>query len=88
MPRSVAQLDNRCLARLHSQAMTTSALNPLIARRIKALIVLHGGLRAAARATGLDAGYLSYASRGIRQPGPKLLRVLGLSEKKIYANVK
>ncbi len=56
--------------------------------RKKALIALHGGLRAAARATGLDAGYLSYASRGIRQPGPKLLRVLGLAEKKIYADVK
>ncbi len=61
-------------------------LNPLIARRIKALIATHGGLRAAARATGLDAGYLSYARRGIRQPGPKLLKALGLTvtEKRIY----
>jgi hypothetical protein len=56
-------------------------LHPLIARRIKALIALHGGLRKAARATGLDAGYLSHASRGARNPGPKLLQALGLREK-------
>jgi hypothetical protein len=64
-------------------------LHPLIARRIRALIALHGGLRKAARATGLDAGYLSHASRGTRQPGPKLLEVLGLRAKeKSYVTVK
>ncbi len=62
--------------------------NPLVLRRIKALIAAHGGLNKAARATGIDAGFLSYASRGIRQPGPKLLRVLGLAEKKIYESAK
>lgn len=56
-------------------------LHPMIARRIQALIARHGGLRKAARATGLDAGYLSHASRGNRQPGPKLLSVLGLRVK-------
>jgi hypothetical protein len=60
--------------------MPKSTLHPTIGRRIAALIATHGGLRKAARATGLDAGYLSHASRGVRQPGPKLLRVLGLEE--------
>jgi hypothetical protein len=65
-----------------------STLHPLIGRRIRALIAHHGGLRAAARATGIDAGFLSHASRGNRTPGPKLLRVLGLAEKKIYTTAK
>ena len=58
--------------------------NPTIAKRIDAFIALHGSLRRAARAMGLSAGYVSHARRGTRRPGPKLLRVLGLAEKKVY----
>jgi hypothetical protein len=81
MPRTVARFANEVYLG-YTAAMPKP--NPVILRRIAALIHLHGGLRAAARATGVDAGYLSHASRGNRAPGPKLLRVLGLAEKKIY----
>jgi hypothetical protein len=60
-------------------------LHPTVKRRLVALLAAHPSLRAAARASGLSAGYLSHASRGNRRPGRKLLRVLGLTEKKIYA---
>ena len=62
----------------------TMTPHPTIVRRIDALIARHGSLRRAARAVGLDPGYLSHARRGLRGPGPRLLRALNLAEKIIY----
>jgi len=59
-------------------------LDPLLSAKIEALIARYASLRKAAAANGLSAGYLSHARRGNRRPGEKLLKVLGLSEKRIY----
>lgn len=59
-------------------------IDPVLAAKLDALIASHTSLSEAARAVGLSKGYLSHARRGYRQPGRKLLRVLGLTEKIIY----
>ena len=50
-----------------------------LARCIDKLATKHGGLRAAARAAGLDAGYLSRLRSGQKeQPSEQVLAALGL----------
>jgi hypothetical protein len=54
-------------------------------RATRALIDRHGGLRAAAKATGLDPGYLSHLRHGKKSnPGEDVLRILGLKRSVIY----
>ena len=50
-----------------------------VADRIKELVSQHGSLRAVARATGLDVGYLSRLCSGKKlNPSDKCLQALGL----------
>jgi hypothetical protein len=52
---------------------------------IDRLIVKHGGLRAAARASGLDAGYLSRLQSGSKEhPSERTLRALGIESRISY----
>jgi hypothetical protein len=49
------------------------------------LIAKHNGLRAAARATGLDHAYLSRLRNGLKaDPGENVLAILGLDRHVIY----
>jgi hypothetical protein len=51
-----------------------------IERAVKRLIKLHGGLRKAARATGIDAPYLCRLRQGVkRNPSDEVLQKLGLA---------
>lgn len=48
-------------------------------KRVHQLIVQYGGLRAAARATGIDPAYMSRLKSGEKEnPSPGILRRLGL----------
>ena len=50
-----------------------------LADRINQLVLRHGSLRAVARVTGINAGYLSRLRHGVKtNPAPKTLRALGL----------
>lgn len=58
---------------------------PTIQQAAEALIKKHKGLRAAARATGLDAGYLSRLRSGLKaEPGEEVLSILGLDRHVTY----
>lgn len=69
-----------------------SEANPLdrlvmqtLSDRVSALETQHGGLRAAARATGIDAGYLKRLRDGEKtNPSGETLRKLGLRKEVIY----
>lgn len=53
-----------------------------LSERIDQLTKRHGSLRAAARVTGIDPGYLHRLREGNKtEPGPKTLRRLGLRVK-------
>jgi hypothetical protein len=54
-------------------------------RAVRALIKTHGGVRAAARATGLDAGYLSRLRNGSQKnPSEAVLLILGITRRVTY----
>lgn len=53
--------------------------------RVLHLITQHGGVRAAARALNMDAGYLTRMAQGRRtRPSERTLRALGLRLVKTY----
>jgi hypothetical protein len=52
-----------------------------VQRAARRLIRLHGGLRAAAKATGIDAAYLLRLKRGTKgNPGEEVCAQLGLEK--------
>ena len=54
----------------------------------KKLISSHGTLTAAARASGIDAGYLCRIAQGKHpQPGDETLRKLGIRRRVIYTEM-
>lgn len=56
-----------------------------LAERVRHLEIEHGGLRAAARATGVDAGYLKRLRDGEKtNPSTATLAKLGLRKEVIY----
>ena len=56
-----------------------------LAERVKSLETLHGGLRSAARATGIDVGYLKRLRDGDKtNPSDETLDKLGLKKEVIY----
>ncbi len=56
-----------------------------VQRAAKALIDKHKGLRAAARATGLDPGYLSrLRNKGKNNPGQEVMTILGIERRITY----
>ncbi|GAB1406134.1 hypothetical protein MASR1M8_00530 [Thermomonas brevis] len=60
-----------------------------IRTRIQQLQQEHGGLRAAARATGMSASYMIRLRDGEKlEPSARLLRKLGLEKKVTYARIK
>ncbi len=66
-------LDNGGLFVLRMRAMS------VIVSAARSLVKRHGGLRAAARATGIDAAYLCRLRAGLKlNPGPTVLLKLGL----------
>jgi hypothetical protein len=64
--------------------MSKTRIDRVLSDKLEALIARYPSLRKAANANGISAGYLSHARLGNRRPGRKLLRVLGLTERKIY----
>ena len=60
-----------------------------ISERIQQLQREHGGLRAAARATGMSPSYMIRLRDGEKlEPSALLLRKLGLEKKVTYARIK
>lgn len=60
-----------------------------VQKAIEALIKRHGGLRAAARATKLDHGYLCRLRNGKKtNPSPSVLAILGLEREINYRQKK
>ena len=56
-----------------------------LAKCIGRLVIKHGGLRATARATGLDAGYLSRLQSGSKEhPSERILMALGIESRVSY----
>lgn len=56
-----------------------------LAQCIDRLVFKHGGLRAAARASGLDAGYLSRLQSGSKEhPSERTLQALGIESRVHY----
>ena len=59
-----------------------------IQRAVAALIKEHHGLRAAARATGIDPGYLCRLKQGRHEnPGKEVMDLLGLERRVSYRQV-
>ena len=55
---------------------------------VKKLVQAHGGVRSAARALGLDCGYLSRLQSGQKSnPTPEVLRKLGLKRVVFYERI-
>lgn len=56
-----------------------------LSEAIAAVVAKHGGVRATARATGVDVGYISRLMLGSKtSPGEDTLRKLGLTEIRLY----
>lgn len=64
--------------------MATYRVDPLVAERLETLITCHGGVRAAAKATGLNACDISATRLGRQAPRPSVLRAIGLRSRVVY----
>jgi hypothetical protein len=56
-----------------------------VQKAVEAAIRKHKGLRAAARALGINPGYLCHLKSGKRVPGPDTASRLGLQKRVTYA---
>lgn len=68
--------------------MSIDARNPLdreaVLERIKADVERLGTQKAVAEAMGIHPSYLGDVLKGVRDPGPSILRFYGLVERSIY----
>lgn len=64
---------------------TVNSIPTVLTKTVEAVIEKHGGVRATAKAIGVDAGYLTRLRDGEKtNPSDIVLRKLGLREVKLY----